>query len=84
VSNFDAMDLDGNRFSSKKRFKEAVAATPTDVKIVCYDALGPHVGASYRVAEMPENEVLIVVGDPFVRRNWFANIRRQGDRITVQ
>lgn len=85
MSNVHAMTLDGRNFPTKKAFKEAVVASPTDVTLMCYDFMGEYAGKSWRAAEMPEGQLFIVPGpDPEKSRVWFANIRRDGDKIVVE
>jgi hypothetical protein len=85
MSNVHATTIDGNNFPTKKAFKEAVATSPLDVTLTCYDFMGEYAGQAWRANELPENVLFIVPGpDPQTSRRWFANIRRDGDKIVVQ
>lgn len=71
------------RPKSKKAIREAIAADPSSVYIeatalatVEYD--GP-------ATEMPEGTTIYFVGpDPYKTRNFYGQISRRGDKITVK
>lgn len=85
MSSFDATTLDGERFRSKKAFREAVRDTPDNVLLTCLDLAGPNVGKEFRASEMPEDIRPYIAGpDPYVSRTWFANVRRTPNGLRVE
>lgn len=82
MSNLHAKTLTGENFPTKKSFREAVAADPSEVVLTCYDLLGPFAGETFRANELPVHEQFVVPGpDPQNNRVWYANIRRSVDGI---
>lgn len=73
---------DGKRIATKKALKEMVKADPANVYADSTAIFGTRFHG--RITEMPENATLSVTGpDPYNDRKWYANITRNGDKITV-
>ena len=78
----DGIFLPGyKRPTSKKAVKEAVAADPTKVRIECTSMFGGYDGP---VSDMPDGSTCTFVGpDPSTKRNFYGNIKRNGDTFKV-
>tara|TARA_R110000787_G_scaffold37412_12_gene95064 strand:- start:580 stop:822 length:243 start_codon:yes stop_codon:yes gene_type:complete len=74
--------VSGSRPKTKKAFKEAVKATPGKVRIEATSVFGNDYDGL--VSEMPEGKQMYVVGpDPYTKRSWYANVTRNGAKITI-
>jgi len=72
-----------HRPKSKKEVKEAIAADPFNVQVEATSMFGNEFDG--QVTEMPENKVIYFVGpDPYTKRNFYGQILRVGERITVK
>jgi hypothetical protein len=71
------------RPKSKKEIMEAVKADPSLVSIEATSLFGNEFEGN--ATEMPENKVIYFVGpDPYTKRNFYGQISRVGERITVR
>jgi hypothetical protein len=77
----DGLFINMRRPKSKKEVKEAVKENPLAVEVECTSMFG---GYSGPVSEMPDGTTITFVGpDPYSKRNFYGNIKRNGDKITV-
>ena len=77
--------VNGERPKSKKALREALQDAPHTVQFDGTSPLSPDGGRNYRADEVPEGFVLTVCGpDPYTRRNWWANVSRNGDAFTIR
>lgn len=65
--------LDGQRFKTKKKLKEALTSMRAkDVMFAGTSGFAPFQGT---IADVPEGTVLVAVGpNPYLDRRWYANI----------
>jgi hypothetical protein len=77
----DGIFIGQRRPKSKKEVKEAITADPSQVIVECTSMFGGFAG---RVSELPEGTTITFVGpDPYTKRNFYGNIKRKGDKISV-
>lgn len=75
--------LDGGRPKSKKQIIEAVKQNPSSVRIEATSLFGNEYDGS--ILAMPENKMIYFVGpDPYTKRNFYGQITRVGEKITVK
>lgn len=71
-----AQDRDGNRFTSKKALKEALAANPSEVVFDITDAFHEELGDLLCADSLPADVTVQVAGpDPYTARRWFASVK---------
>ena len=75
--------INHRRPKSKKEIKEAVQNDPNSVFI---EGTSIHAGEyGGDVMGMPENKVIYFVGpDPYTKRNFYGQIVRVGEKVTVR
>lgn len=73
-------DKNRNRFKTKKAMKEALAAAET-VYLEATSVFGNEYGGA--VEEAPDGTYTVVGPDPYKARNWYANIKKDGEQVKV-
>lgn len=75
--------VNGQRPRSKKQIKEAVAANPGSVAIEATSMFGNEYGGP--ADQAPEGQTVYFVGpDPYTARNFYGQITRKGDKVTIR
>jgi len=74
--------INGANARTKAALKKAIKEDPASVAFYSTSPMGVQFNGT--AEDMPEEHILSVVGpDPFQARNWYANVKRDGARITV-
>lgn len=70
------------RYPTKKALREAALA---QVPFILEDTSAVTMGFHGSVFNLPEGDTFLVVGpDPYRTRNWYAEVKRKGDKVTVK
>lgn len=71
-----------NDCPTKAALKRAIKESPETVTFYSTSPMGPQFNG--KADDMPEEHSLIVAGpNPYTSRKWFANVKRDGAKITV-
>lgn len=73
-------DKNRNRFKTKKAMKEALATAET-VYLEATSVFGNEYGGA--VGDAPDGTYTVVGPDPYTARNWYANIKKDGEKVKV-
>lgn len=75
--------VNGSRPASKKQIRETASISPGSIRIEATSMFGNEYDGP--ASQMPENTIVTFVGpDPHTRRNFYGQIVRKGDKVTVK